>query len=91
MTQLTNACFTEELSEQETRVSALMDGETALSTEGLTGDATVVHRYYHYQLIRQTLRGVAMVSGAHETISWSQSRFAQLWARVDAQTDEQTS
>jgi len=91
MTQSPNACFTEELSESETRLSALMDGESALSADGLTGDVTVVHRYYHYQLIRQTLRGVAMVSGAHETISWNQSRLAQLWARVDAQTDDQTS
>ena len=91
MTQISTACFTEVLSEEETRVSALIDGESSFVDQGLAGDTTVVHRYYHYQLIRQTLRGVAMVAGAHESIAWNQTRFAQLWARVDAQTDDQTS
>lgn len=87
MTRLPTACFTETLSEQETRVSALLDGESSLPTECQVWDSTVVHQYFHYQLIRQTLRGVAMTSGAHESITWSESRFAQLWARVDNLTD----
>jgi len=90
MTHLPTDCFTEVLSEEETRVSALLDGESALSSMGLEGDVNVVHQYYHYQLIRQTLRGVAMTAGAHESIAWNKSRFVQLWARVDAQTDGQT-
>ena len=87
MTHLTTGCFTEVLSEEETRVSALVDGESDLPGEGLAGGVNVLHQYYHYQLIRQTLRGVAMTSGTHETISWNKSQFVQLWARVDAQTE----
>lgn len=84
MNRLPSESFTEILSEQETYVSALIDGESVLSAEGQMGEATITHQYYHYQLIRQTLRGVAMTTGAHETVSWHQCRFAQLWARVDA-------
>ncbi len=82
--------FTEILLEQETRVSALIDGEGALPIDGLDVSAAEVHQYYQYQLIRQTLRGSVMTSGAHETSRWSQVRFTKLWARIDAQQDDQT-
>ena len=78
--------FTEILLEQETRVSALIDGETSLAIDALgvaTGD---MQQYYHYQLIRQTLRGTVMTSDVHETYAWSQTHFTKLWARVDEQT-----
>ena len=80
--------FAEILSEEETRVSALMDGESVLPTEGLAGDLHIVHQYYQYQLIRHTLRGVAMTAGAQETIAWNKSRFVQLWALVDTHSHD---
>jgi negative regulator of sigma E activity len=82
--------FTEILLEQETRVSALIDGEGPLPEDGLGVSATEVHQYYQYQLIRQTLRGAIMTSGAHETSHWSQIRLTKLWARIDAQQVDQT-
>lgn len=84
MTRLLYENLSEVVSEKETLVSALVDGESLLPTEGLDSEIGFVHQYFHYQLIRQTLRGVVMTSGAHETIAWSQSRFSRLWARVDA-------
>ena len=82
--------FTEILLEQETQVSALIDGETLLPVDTLGVTASQMQQFYHYQLIRQTLRGAVMTSNVHETYSWSQIRFTKLWARVDAQTDIQT-
>lgn len=82
--------FTEILLEQETRVSALMDGETSLSIDALGVTESQMQQFYHYQLIRQTLRGAVMTSDGHETYAWSQIRFTKLWARVDDQTDIQT-
>lgn len=82
--------FTEILLEQETRVSALIDGEISLPIDALGVAAKDMQQYYHYQLIRQTLRGAVMTSDVHETYTWSQTRFTKLWARVDEQTDVQT-
>lgn len=81
--------FTEILLEQETRVSALIDGETSLPIEALGVAASEMQQFYHYQLIRQTLRGAVMTSDGHETYTWSQTRFTKLWARVDEQSDVQ--
>lgn len=87
MTRLNPENTNEVLSEQETRISTLIDGEAEQLTECLnagTGSVTnVVHQYYQYQIIRQTLRGVAITSGAHESLAWNQIRFNRLWARVD--------
>lgn len=82
--------FTEVLLAQETRVSALIDGEESFAENGPGVTASEVQQYYQYQLIRQTLRGAVMTSGAHETSSWSEIRFSKLWARIDGQSDDQT-
>lgn len=88
MTRLPIEITSEEFSEQETRISALIDGETDMPAGGLiagTGPVkNVVHQYYQYQIIRQTLRGVAITAGEYETLAWNQMRFNRLWARVDA-------
>jgi len=83
--------LTEILVAQETRVSALIDGEASLPFEGSDVTAGERHQYYHYQLIRQTLRGTVMTTDAHESSTWSQIRFTKLWARVDGLADIQTS
>ena len=83
--------LTEILVAQETRVSALIDGEASLPFEGSDVTAGEKHQYFHYQLIRQTLRGTVMTADAHESSIWSQIRFTKLWARVDGLEDIQTS
>lgn len=91
MTHQMTEPFTDDLFEQEARMSSLIDGEGSLALDGLLINQTEVQQYYHYQLIRQTLRGVVMTAGAHETGTWSQTRLTRLWARVDARTEGQTS
>lgn len=83
--------LTEILVAQETRVSALIDGEASLPFEDSSITAGEMHQYYHYQLIRQTLRGAAMTADALESSTWSQIRFEKLWAKVDGLVDIQTS
>ncbi len=84
--------LTEILVAQETRVSALIDGEASLPFEDSAAITAVErHQYYHYQLIRQTLRGAAMTADALESSTWSQIRFEKLWAKVDGLVDIQTS
>lgn len=83
--------LTEILVAQETRVSALIDGEASLPFEDSAITAVERHQYYHYQLIRQTLRGAAMTADALESSTWSQIRFEKLWAKVDGLVDIQTS
>ena len=77
-----------QVSDAESLISALMDGELSLKPEALDNYAQASHQYFYYQLIRQTLRGVAMTSDARESVSWSQTRFTQLWARVDTATHD---
>ena len=77
-----------EVSEAETLMSALLDGESPLMPEALANHAHASHQYFYYQLIRQTLRGVAMTSDARESVAWSQTRFTRLWARVDTATKD---
>ncbi len=91
MTHQMTEPFTDDLFEQETRMSSLIDGEGSLALDGLLINQTEVQQYYRYQIIRQTLRGVVMTAGAHETGTWSQTRLTRLWARVDARTEGQTS
>ena len=73
------------LPEDQTRVSAFIDGESVLPAGGLNANPAISHQYYQYQLIRQTLRGVSPAT-ATETITWHQTQLSRLWARVDAQT-----
>lgn len=73
------------LPEAQTWVSAFVDGETALPAAGFREETVISHQYYHYQLIRQTLRGLSFASSS-ETISWHQTQFSKLWAHVDAQS-----
>lgn len=75
---------TEAISTQATWVSAFVDGETTLPADGLNAHSPIIEQYFHYQLIRQTLRGACMTSAVTESISWHQSRLSQLWSRVDA-------
>lgn len=82
--------FTETLGDQETRISALIDGESLASIDDSRVTTIEMHQYYHYQLIRQTLRGGVMTSDAHETSAWSQVRFTKLWARVDNEKSKKT-
>lgn len=91
MTHQITELFTDDLFEQETRMSSLIDGEGSLTLDGLLINQTEIQQYYHYQLIRQTLRGVVMTTGAHESVTWSHTRLTQLWTRVDARTEGQTS
>ncbi|MFM8501363.1 MAG: hypothetical protein ACKOAC_04980 [Fluviibacter sp.] len=87
MTHQMTKIFTDDLLEQETRMSSLIDGESSLPPDSLLINQTEIQQYYHYQLIRQTMRGVVMTSGAHETGTWSKTRFTQFWAHVDARTE----
>ena len=76
------------LPEDQTWVSAFIDGESTLPVSGLNASVLSCQQYYRYQMIRQTLRGVSL-SSSIETITWHQTQFSQLWARVDAQTTVQ--
>ncbi len=76
------------LPEDQTWVSAFIDGESVLPAGGLNANPAISHQYYQYyqyQLIRQTLRGVSLATST-ETITWHQTQLSRLWARVDAQT-----
>ena len=76
------------LPEDQTWVSAFIDGEAVLPAGGLNANPAISHQYYQYyqyQLIRQTLRGVSLATST-ETITWHQTQLSRLWARVDAQT-----
>lgn len=77
-------------SEQLTSISALIDGELLLTDLSATLDKSSVSQFYHYQMIRQTLRGVAITSASHETVAWQESHFAKLWVRVDSPESAKT-
>lgn len=91
MTQITiqeTLSATDLLSEEQTWMSAFADGESVLPAHGFKETLALSHQYYQYQLIRQTLRGHHITSST-ETISWHQTQFSRLWARVDAQATVQ--
>lgn len=72
------------LPDEETYVSALIDGETMHLERSCLSEAATVKQYFYYQSIRQTLRGAVLSSGPNERLCWHESRLTQLWARVDA-------
>ena len=78
------------LEESETWVSAFIDGEAGFQRRGVLDVDHVAHRLHDYQLIRASLRDVAMTAGPAETLVWHRQRFVRLWARVDAQRDDQS-